>query len=42
MNNLVDDLHLTGALTDDVDWAKLIDTSMLPADLRAKRRLGAN
>jgi len=42
MNYLVDDLHLTGALTGDVDWTKLIDTSMLPADLRAKSRFGAN
>ena len=42
MNNLVDDLHLTGALVGDVDWAKLIDTSMLPADLRSKSRLTAN
>jgi NitT/TauT family transport system substrate-binding protein len=36
LNNLADDLRATGALVGDVDWASLMDSSMLPPDLRAK------
>jgi NitT/TauT family transport system substrate-binding protein len=36
LNNLADDLRVTGALVGDVDWVKLIDASMLPPDLRSK------
>jgi NitT/TauT family transport system substrate-binding protein len=36
LNNLADDLRVTGALVGDVDWTRLMDTSMLPPDLRSK------
>jgi NitT/TauT family transport system substrate-binding protein len=36
LNNLADDLRVTGALSGDVDWGELMDVSMLPPDLRAK------
>lgn len=37
MNHMVEGLQITGQLKGNVDWSKLVDTSYLPADLRAAR-----
>lgn len=37
MNHMVEGLQITGQQKGDVDWSKLVDTSYLPADLRASR-----
>ncbi len=37
MNHMVEGLQITGQLKGDVDWSKLVDTTYLPADLRASR-----
>jgi NitT/TauT family transport system substrate-binding protein len=37
MNHMVEGLQITGQLKGDVDWAKMVDTSYLPADLHASR-----
>jgi NitT/TauT family transport system substrate-binding protein len=39
MENLAQGLRLTGELAGDVDWGKLVNTSMLPDDLKAKSKL---
>jgi NitT/TauT family transport system substrate-binding protein len=39
MENLAGGLRLTGELVGDVDWKILIDTSMLPDDLKAKSKV---
>lgn len=35
MNHMVEGLQITGQIKGDVDWSKYVDTSYLPADLRA-------
>jgi NitT/TauT family transport system substrate-binding protein len=37
MNHMVEGLQITGQLKGDVDWPKYVDTSFLPADLRAAK-----
>ena len=37
MNHMVEGLQITGQLKGDVDWASMVDTAYLPADLRASR-----
>jgi NitT/TauT family transport system substrate-binding protein len=37
MNHMVEGLQITGQITGDVDWPKYVDTSYLPADLRASK-----
>jgi NitT/TauT family transport system substrate-binding protein len=37
MNHMVEGLQITGQIKGDVDWPKYVDTSYLPADLRASR-----
>ena len=37
MNHMVEGLQITGQLKGDVDWPKYVDTSFLPADLRASK-----
>jgi len=37
MNHMVEGLQITGQMTGDVDWPKYVDTSYLPADLRAAK-----
>jgi NitT/TauT family transport system substrate-binding protein len=39
LDRLVAGLKLIGELQEDVDWSKLVDTSFLPADLKAKSKL---
>jgi NitT/TauT family transport system substrate-binding protein len=37
MDHMVEGLVITGQLKGKVDWPKYIDTSFLPADLRAAK-----
>ncbi len=37
MNHMVEGLQITGQQKGNVDWSKLVDTSYLPADLRASK-----
>lgn len=37
MNAMLEGLRITGQLKGEVDWSKYVDTSYLPADLRAAR-----
>ena len=37
MNHMIEGLQITGQLKDAPDWAKMVDTSFLPADLHASR-----
>jgi NitT/TauT family transport system substrate-binding protein len=37
MNRMVEGLKITGQIKGDPDWAKMVDTSYLPADLHASR-----
>jgi len=37
MNHMIEGLQITGQMTGDVDWPKYVDTSYLPADLRAAK-----
>ena len=37
MNRMIDAQKLVGAISGDVDWSTVIDTSFLPDDLKAKR-----
>lgn len=39
LDRTVEGLKLVGELKDSVDWSKLVDTSFLPADLKAKGKL---
>jgi NitT/TauT family transport system substrate-binding protein len=39
LDRMTDGLKLIGELNGDVDWSKLVDTSFLPADLKAKSTL---
>ena len=39
LDRMTDGLKLVGELNGDVDWPKLVDTSFLPADLKAKSTL---
>jgi NitT/TauT family transport system substrate-binding protein len=39
LDRMTDGLKLIGELQGDVDWPKLVDTSFLPADLKAKGKL---
>jgi NitT/TauT family transport system substrate-binding protein len=39
LDRMTDGLKLIGELNGDVDWSKLVDTSFLPADLKAKGKL---
>ena len=39
LDRMTDGLKLVGELNGDVDWSKLVDTSFLPADLKAKSTL---
>ncbi|WP_322880500.1 ABC transporter substrate-binding protein [Pandoraea sputorum] len=39
LDRMVDGLKLVGEIKDNVDWSKLVDTSFLPADLKAKGKL---
>jgi NitT/TauT family transport system substrate-binding protein len=39
LDRMTDGLKLIGELNGDVDWPKLVDTSFLPADLKAKGKL---
>ena len=36
MNRMIRAQKLVGALTEDPDWSKIIDTQFLPDDLKAK------
>ena len=38
MNNMIRAQRLVGALKGDVDWNKLIDESVLPDDLKSKKK----
>ncbi len=37
MNHMVEGLQITGQLKGEVDWSKFVDSTYLPADLRASR-----
>jgi NitT/TauT family transport system substrate-binding protein len=39
LDRMTEGLRLIGELNGDVDWPKLVDTSFLPADLKAKGKL---
>ena len=39
LDRMTDGLKLIGELSGDVDWSKLVDTSFLPADLKARSKL---
>jgi NitT/TauT family transport system substrate-binding protein len=39
LDRMSDGLKLIGELNGDVDWSKLVDTSFLPADLKARSKL---
>jgi NitT/TauT family transport system substrate-binding protein len=39
LDRMTEGLKLVGELNGDVDWSKLVDTSFLPADLKAKSTL---
>ena len=39
LDRMTDGLKLIGELNGDVDWSKLVDTSFLPADLKARSKL---
>ncbi|MFM0643902.1 ABC transporter substrate-binding protein [Paraburkholderia bryophila] len=39
LDRMTDGLKLIGELDGDVDWSKLVDTSFLPADLKARSKL---